>query len=138
MANDFRSFNVACDAFTAKVKLAPGTVQKRIAFDLFGRIIKKTPVDTGRARASWTIAGGQADRAVAPVGQTAYPIPQVPLGLPLTPGEPIWISNNLPYIVRLEEGHSKQAPAGMVAVSIAEVEVGMRQLITEGLKDAGL
>jgi len=27
----------------------------------------------------------------------------------------VFIPNNLPYIVKLKEGHSMQAPAGMVA-----------------------
>ena len=48
------------------------------------------------------------------------------------------ISNNLPYIVKIEEGHSRQAPAGMVALSIEEVNLQMNKLIAEGLKDAGL
>jgi hypothetical protein len=34
----------------------------------------------------------------------------------------IWIYNNLPYIERLEFGHSQQAPLGMVRISIAEIE----------------
>ena len=42
------------------------------------------------------------------------------------PGESIWISNNLPYITALEDGHSKQAPAGMVALSLAEVSSGLQ------------
>lgn len=138
MANDFRNFSVACARFAAKLRLAPITVQKRIAFDLFGRIIAKTPVDTGRARASWTIAGGEANRTVAPDGQHAYPAPTVPLNLMIRPGEAIWISNNLPYITALEDGHSRQAPGGMVALSIQEIRLVMRGLIAEGARDAGL
>lgn len=34
----------------------------------------------------------------------------------------VFIINNLPYIERLEHGWSKQAPAGMVRISKAEVE----------------
>lgn len=33
----------------------------------------------------------------------------------------IHITNNVPYIVRLENGHSTRAPAGMLAVTIAEI-----------------
>ena len=40
-------------------------------------------------------------------------------------GDDIWISNNLPYIEALEEGHSQQAPHGMVALSLAEAEQGL-------------
>lgn len=137
MANDFRSFSVALDAFARKVGLSAQTVQKRVAFDLYGRIIRKTPVDTGRARASWTISANKADRSVQPAGRASYAPP--PITIPaITPGQALVISNNLPYIVKLENGHSKQSPAGMVAVSIAEVDVAMNRLVREGLKDAGL
>jgi len=34
--------------------------------------------------------------------------------------ESIFIVNNLVYIIPLEHGHSQQAPAGMVGVTIAE------------------
>lgn len=138
MANDIHHFNVAIDAFAKKVGLAAQTVQKRVAFDLFGRIIRKTPVDTGRARASWTISAGQPDRSVQPDGQQTYPAPQPVGALAVQPGQAIYITNNLPYVGELERGHSKQAPAGMVALSIEEVNVAMSKLVAEGLKDAGL
>lgn len=45
-------------------------------------------------------------------------------------GPQIWITNNLPYGPRLEfEGWSKQAPAGMVRVSIAEFQDLMREAV---------
>jgi hypothetical protein len=33
----------------------------------------------------------------------------------------VWIVNNTPYIQTLEQGNSGQAPAGMVAVTAAEL-----------------
>jgi len=50
----------------------------------------------------------------------------------------VFIPNNLPYIVKLKEGHSMQAPAGMVALPSEEVNLHMNKLIRAGLKDAGL
>lgn len=160
MANDFRRFNVNLDDFARRVGLAAGTVQKRVAFDLFGRIVRKTPVDTGRARGSWNISVNNPDRSVVQRVRTIVKRgAQVPKGLRrrgiqqainqiqnqnlfalnVQPGDEIWISNNLPYIVELEKGHSKQqAPAGMVAVSIAEVDTAMSRLEREGLREAGL
>ena len=141
MANDFRTFNLQLDGFARKVGVAAGTVQKRVAFDLFGRIVRRTPVDTGRARGSWTIAVNQADRAVLPPAppRHKYPRPHVPVGITVKPGDTIWISNNLPYITALEDGHSKQTPPhAMVALSIEEVQAKYDTLAREGLKDAGL
>lgn len=126
---DSRTFNLSLDAFARKIHLTPTLVTKQVAFDLFTRIVKRTPVDTGRARASWTIAVNGADRRVAPPapeGTTERYYPDPPVGkLDLKPGDFIVISNNLPYIVSLEDGHSRRSPAGMVKVSIAEIEANM-------------
>lgn len=149
MANDFRQFSLQLDDFAKKVGVSVTTVQKRIAFDLFDRIVRKTPVDTGRARASWNISTAAPDRTVAPEGQQPAMnrvSAEAKAGAALATltergliGEQVWISNNLPYIVKLEEGHSKQAPPkAMVALSIEEVQAKMERLVQEGLKDAGL
>src|SRR5262245_30356367 len=126
-ANDFRNFNVKLDAFVAKVNIAPALVVKRVAFDLFGRIVRKTPIDTGRARASWTISTNVANRNITEVvttaavgtapragtrGRVRRAIGQVIANiqtqnlarLDVKPGDKVIISNNVPYIVALEEG----------------------------------
>ena len=95
-----------------------------------------TPVDTGRARASWTIAVNQANRHVMPEGR--YPAMPNPGFLDVRPGDSVVISNNLPYITALENGHSRQAPFGMVAVSIQEVRTNMGALIGAAIADVGL
>lgn len=138
MANDIRKFNLELDAFAKKLRVAPSTIAKRVANDLFKRIVDKTPVDTGRAQASWTMALNEADRSVQPEGQASYRKPQPP-SLSVQPGDSIVISNNLPYITALEDGHSPQAaPHAMVALSIEEVKQKMELLMQQGLKDAGL
>jgi len=139
MANDFRQFQFNLDEFARKIRLAPARVAKRVAFDLFGLIVRKTPVDTGRAQGSWTMSLNAADRRVQPDNLAAYPTPQPgPAVALMGPTDTIWISNNLPYITALEDGHSKQAPAGMVALSIVEVQAKMDALMQAGMKDAGL
>ena len=46
-------------------------------------------------------------------------------GLAILTGLPafsvVWLSNNLDYILFLEEGSSRQAPQGMVAVTVQEL-----------------
>ena len=66
---DLIEFEGDLDAFAKQVGIDYTKVVKHIAFDLFGRIVKKTPVDTGRARASWNITIGEVDTTVAPEGQ---------------------------------------------------------------------
>lgn len=85
-----------------------------LALTLHSKVSLKTPVDTGRARANWFLAEG------APrIATTESVTPEAPPAL--TGKSVIYLTNSLPYIVPLEYGHSKQAPVGMLRVSIAEV-----------------
>jgi len=139
MANDFRQFEIDLDAFCKKVELSAATVTKRVGFDLLGRLVGKTPVDTGRARGSWTIAVNEADRTVLPPAPpgTVYPPPAIG-ALDVRLNESLVISNNLPYITALNEGHSQKAPKAFVELAIEEVNLNMERLCREGIKDAGL
>ena len=101
---------------------------KKLAFDLFRKIILKTPVDTGRARGNWQMNVGTplknekdtADRNGSGTVQNGFANL-----LSLSPFQTIFITNNVQYIGSLENGRSRQAPKGMVKVSIAEVNQGL-------------
>lgn len=95
-----------------------GLVKKLAGFTVWNGLTQKTPVDTGRARAAWNLAIGEADLSVPPEGYHATPMPPA-LG-EVAPGVPVIASNNLPYIGELEKGHSTQAPAGFVAMTVQE------------------
>ena len=79
-----------------------------------------TPVDTGWARANWVPSVGRrarspegAERNVpAAAAKQAAGQAQV-AGYKLERGR-VFISNNVPYILRLNDGYSKQAPRGFV------------------------
>ena len=43
----------------------------------------------------------------------------------------IWMTNNVPYATRLEYGHSKQAPNGMVRITAAEFQQIVNQAVQE-------
>ena len=115
--------------------LTVAQVTRRTALDLHKKIVLKTPVATGRARASWTINPGEPDRTIQPEGQmtteqaTQTALAQQSKVATAQPYEAIWISNNLEYIVPLEEGWSQQAPAGMVAVSLAELDTELKTIL---------
>ena len=111
-------------------------VRKNYAFALYSSIVKKTPVDTGRARGNWNITVGHdsftQDEDRRPKFSRPDQVPE-PKG-----DETIYISNNLDYITKLEyggfpnppkggdgktvNGFSKQAPNGMVGVTLANNE----------------
>ena len=137
MPVDTRQFDLNISAFVKKVGILPEKLVKSVAFDLFARVVKKTPVDTGRARSSWNIAVNKQDLSMKPEGLSSYPPARAGL-LSVGPGDIVWTTNNLPYVGELENGHSWQAPLGMVAVSMEEVKLNIASQIADGVKDAGL
>jgi hypothetical protein len=94
---------------------------RETSFAVERRIKNEMPIDEGRARASWghwtpgDLVGStpEATRADAHWSESDN-------GLTTTQG------SNVPYIVGLNEGHSKQAPAGFIDRA---VEAGQRALI---------
>ena len=126
-------------------------VQKKLTFDVFSGVVKKTPVDTGRARGAWQITVGQIPSGepttsiVGPRGGAAAGGQAALSGL--APYQVIYISNNVPYIGVLENGgfippdpgpskdkrkgrkgkilvkggYSVQAPKGMMKLTLVEI-----------------
>lgn len=108
--------------FSNKLDLDLTIVVKKLSVDLFLRIVQKTPVDTGRARSAWNIASGKPDLTTpAEGGDAAERARKVRQFQYADPFSKVFITNNLDYIEALENGHSKQAPIGMVKVSLREV-----------------
>ena len=97
--------------------------QRRIALELLVRIVRKTPVDTGRARGNWQVNAGPATEGEVEVfGNASIGVGTANIRGIRLPFQLITIFNNVNYITFLEEGSSQQARMGMVAVSLAEVE----------------
>ena len=103
---------------------ANGLQEKQIRYlclDLFKNVVQGTPVDTGRARGNWqatinTPATGSTEDTDKQGGPT---ISAASNAVSQAVGNVFYITNNLPYIYRLEfEGWSKQAPSGWVRTAI--------------------
>lgn len=113
---------------------------KQLVIGVFHDIVIRTPVDTGCARASWRIGIGSPDRTYEQPGRvysdaTAIAMRQTSKLDVLTDLDtPIYITNSLPYIRRLEFGHSKQAPRGMVHLTVHAWQsgIGMGLVISMG------
>lgn len=109
-------------------------VFRRVMIEIGSTVIRLSPVDTGRFRGNWqftvdhpaaaslntfdqqghdTIARLVADVQHLSFGQTAY------------------LVNNLLYAIPLEYGHSGQAPAGMVRITLA----GFQHLVDEAVRE---
>lgn len=103
----------------------------KITLDVTANLVETTPVDTGWARANWVpaigtpfirdlgevSATGQNAAAAAATQQGA--LGGIVAGYKLARGK-VFVSNNVPYITRLNDGSSKKAPAGFVQRAIAK------------------
>lgn len=114
-ADDIRRFSV-------KAGESSDRIVRAITLSLFNGIIRDTPVDTGRARGNWqTTVGAPASGEVDRVGASVS-IAEVESNTPPGAGQETYLANDLPYIVQLEEGTSKQAPEGMVKRNMDRIE----------------
>lgn len=132
---NFQRFQADLEAFSKLIDVELGQVVRKVAIDLHDAIVRRTPVDQGRARNSWGMTldipkqPSLDDLEPSPIytgdsqGQQAKATQAVLEALKTDPYRVVWITSNLIYIVRLENGHSQQAPAGMFAVSVAEAEL---------------
>ena len=101
-------------------------VKRKLALELFAELLQTTPVDTGRARAGWSL-GPMLTANVPPKDKSGYGydvsmnvnpamVPQV--------SDIIYIYNNVEYIGILNTGTSTQAPREFVQIAIDKVMGG--------------
>ena len=97
-------------------------------------VISNTPADTGRARSNWTAEMDQALSKIFPAhvpgekGSTAEANAEIAIDqaievidrFDINANRSVHISNSLPYIGALNDGHSKQAPADFVRTAVME------------------
>lgn len=114
------SFKAQLDA--AYAKKVVGRLDEAVRFcglSVLAYVKPATPVDTGRARSNWHLdSGAPTVIKVEPgQGQTDEEA-QAAAGTYTGKDGAIHVSNNLPYIERLNDGYSQQAPAGFVQDAI--------------------
>jgi hypothetical protein len=139
------NFSFDLTKFCEKANKSADTVVRKVIFDIFSRIIQRTPVDTGRARAGWQVSinsqatgsdpgaqpktkmkkGEGASVSLQPRKQTNKDVGASIASFKV--GDTAWMANNVEYIQHLEYGtakygFSRQAPAGMVRVTMAEYQ----------------
>lgn len=120
------------------------------AITLFKNVILKTPVDSGRARGNWqcTIgkrASGTLDVTDKTGSVTIQKMVDIMSKALITKG--VFLTNNLPYIQKLEYGgyndggtgkvsggFSIQAPEGMVRISLKEIENDLPEIIESAIR----
>lgn len=101
---------------------------RKVIFEVFKRIVLRTPVDTGRARGNWQLEAGRsasgtveiegnegemADHAMRNAETILATIPAFSL---------VHITNNVEYVYYLEyDKRSSQHPEGMVEITLTEM-----------------
>lgn len=100
-----------------------------LAFEVQATLIEFTPLDLGWARANYvpkintphrenlTSAEPSSETAAAQAAKTSSELFTIAASYTAEQG-PFYISNNVPYIGRLNDGHSKQAPAGFIQLAV--------------------
>ncbi|MDB5490358.1 MAG: hypothetical protein JWO78_207 [Micavibrio sp.] len=132
------SFKEQLDAaYQKKVVDRMNRAVRTAGLSIFREVVMATPVDTGRARANWNIDLNLVDvQLVNPEAgvhnakdkKGDYTFDGTNEALAAVArykmSDVIYISNNLPYINRLNQGTSTQAPANFVETGVA---IGLQQ-----------
>lgn len=132
-------FSADIEGFAKRAGASVDETLRAVALELFGSVIKDTPVDTGRAKGNWqTSIGAPASGEVDRVGDGAALAEMRSVSAQFGGDKTIYLTNNLPYIWKLEyggygtgpgatektngTGFSVQAPAGMVRKNVARIQ----------------
>lgn len=123
-----RQFALEIDREFAEMMGDAKAVVARIGLEAVKRVVQKSPVDKGRFKGNWSLSVGQIDSATtertdpsggATISRAAGAVSAYSTieGFPV-----IYVQNNLPYASRLEDGWSSQAPAGVLGLTVVELE----------------
>lgn len=118
-----KSFELQISEFIKRFEDRADLVMQGSVMRVGKSIVEKSPVDTGRFRANWQIGVGTAPTGTidgTDVGGSATTSKIEGVAATVKADDITYLANNLPYAARLEEGHSQQAPNGMVGVTVVE------------------
>jgi len=118
------SFGTQLTSFSLRLKSKSKETVRQIAFQGLKMLAENTPVDTGRARNNWFLSAyspsGEINDSFSKSVDSGRMIAEIGK---ITGNEGvIYISNNLKYIMALENGHSQQKPSGFVAISLKQLK----------------
>lgn len=96
-----------------------------IATEGLARVTEKSPVDVGTFQNNWLVSIGSPDESTTmSLGEFGAMSAQAIASYgTLTDFPMIYLQNNLPYALSLENGSSRQAPGGVLAMTVSELEM---------------
>lgn len=128
------SFAATLEQFRDQALEDMGEIFRRTVIQIGSTVIRLSPVDTGLFVGNWQFsidqpASGTVERHDKERHETiARLVSEVQS---LTFGQTAYMVNNLPYSVPLEYGHSGQAPAGMMAITLELFD----QIVNEAVRE---
>lgn len=140
-----RQFHADLSAWVVKAQGNVDLVVRKVVLDIGTSIVMRSPVGNpskwksvmagkappkgyigGRFRANWQHGTGSIPEgtieAVDKSGALSIGRIMKSLSQGTAAGKIHYLTNNLPYAIPLERGHSKQAPAGMVTLAVIEFQ----------------
>lgn len=108
----------AADALQRKLDALIERAAKALILEIVRELKRSTPVDTGHARANWIPSVGRENTVEATDTSLQTAGTAQVLSYKLAQGW-LYITNVAPYIRRLNDGYSGQAPALFVETSVA-------------------
>jgi len=148
-----REFSKQLKELAKKLDISLTTALQKVAVEMYRGVTEKTPVDTGYARASWNLGVDRVKRDVP--DEKKWKGKKKRKSSTLAPGEPpaatkqrenqqinaalknrgpnkrYFITNNVPYIVFLEEGTETYQGRHMVERTIAEAQAKIAKILEE-------
>lgn len=95
----------------------PKRIMRSFGIEFYRQVTIATPVDTGRARCGWNCSTGSPDLTIPPEGKYKIATSRATKSFTaqvVSNADSIYISNAVPYIGKLNNGWSNQAPARFV------------------------
>lgn len=142
---DLSDLAIRLDKLADKIEAAPSKVAAAFALVLIDELTTRTPVDTSKALSNWLLSlndpvlidmdayyeGIRGSTATASKTEVLSFAETVLAGK--KPGQGVFISNAAPYIRKLEEGSSQQAPTGFVKQSLFAARAQLPAIIKKVL-----
>lgn len=135
-----QTFSSMVKKFAQRTPEIANLVIRKSALELFTDVVMDTPVDTGRARGNWQITFGQGATGVLEASgdkenDSASGSPTVQKITDALNADrstlTIFLTNNLPYIKKLEYGWSKKAARGMLRKNLLKANIQLLKNIRE-------
>lgn len=153
MASQSVQFNVDLNRILKKAGDNATAIAKKVALELYSKVVQKSPVDSGRLRGNWNVSINSIDSSE--YGIDAGSLGSLPSGSGLVRsvsalssfkiGDTIFVTNNMPYVYKLEYGlyndgaktvggYSRQAPQGFVRITYKEVTSDLENISRKVVK----